>query len=127
MYLNSSKIRRVFEESKYSKREVVTKCGFTRPTLDGLLQGADVKVSTLVAFAKFFDVPISFFFDEENVTEIRKAGRDFHEYHDKVEEVKVIDGYSQSESREMQNLRDQIEQLKSQLADKEKIIQLLEG
>lgn len=66
MELNFNKINKLFEESKYSKRELAKKCGFTRPTLDGLLQGADVKISTLIALANFFGKPISYFFDEEN-------------------------------------------------------------
>ena len=102
MQLNYNKIKSVFEKSKYSKREVAGKCGLSRPTLDGLLDGADVKVSTLVAFASVFELPMSFLFDEE--TQSTNQG---------------------GESSEAQ-LREQIAQLKSQLADKERIIQLLE-
>lgn len=65
MQLNYSKINQLVNTSKYSKREIVNRCGFSRPTLDGLLKGGDVKISTLISFAQFFNMPISYFFDEE--------------------------------------------------------------
>lgn len=78
MKLNIRKINDLVEGSKYSKRELTKRCGFTRPTLDGLLNGADVKISTLTAFATFFEKPISFFFDEP-IIELKKIGRDYVE------------------------------------------------
>lgn len=63
--LNINRINEVFVQSKLTKVDVAKGCGFTRPTLDGLLNCSDVKVSTIEAFAKFFDKPLSYFFDEE--------------------------------------------------------------
>lgn len=94
-------------------------CGFTRPTLDGLLQGADVKISTLVAAARFFHRPVSYFFDEEPIA-IREAGRDY------VETGKIEHNAPDGQCTIEADLRDQIAQLKSQLKDKERIITLYE-
>lgn len=62
--LNIKNIRSVYNESKYSKSEVSAGTGLSRPTINGLLDGADVKISTLVAWANFFSKPISFFLEE---------------------------------------------------------------
>lgn len=118
---NYTKLNDLFESSKYSKREIAKQCGFTRPTLDGLLQGADVKISTLVAAARFFRRPVSYFFDEEPI-EIREAGRDYVEKGKIEHNGPEYAGQSSIES----DLRDQIAQLKSQLKDKERIITLYE-
>jgi transcriptional regulator with XRE-family HTH domain len=64
--MNTSKLEKLIHESKLSKTEICSKCGFTRPTLDNVLSGSDIKISTIVSLAEFFKVSIGYFFDEEN-------------------------------------------------------------
>jgi transcriptional regulator with XRE-family HTH domain len=63
--MNINKLDNLIKESKLSKSEICSKCGFTRPTLDNALSGADVKISTIISLSKFFKVSIGYFFDEE--------------------------------------------------------------
>ena len=73
--LNIQRINEVFVQSKYTKTEVAKSCGLTRPTLDGLLRGADVKISTLAAWAKFFNKPIAYFLNDSALgNEITTSG-----------------------------------------------------
>ena len=63
--MNVSKLEKLILESKLSKTDICGKCGFTRPTLDNVLAGADVKMSTIVSLSNFFNIPIGYLFDEE--------------------------------------------------------------
>lgn len=121
MQLNIKKLNECFEKSKYSKREVAKRCGFTRPTLDGLLQGSDVKVSTLVAWATFFNKPISYFFDEDIEVQIRQAGRDYVE-EGKIEHHGTENNTSESSStskleKENAELKDQLIKAQATIID----------
>lgn len=130
--LNYEKINEIFEQSRYSKRDIAKGCGFTRPTLDGLLQGADVKVSTLVAWAKFFKKPVSYFFDESdkmlgNQTDHSGASVYGNVRINHTEQGCALGGGSHQESVSNEKerlLEEQIAILKSQLADKDEIISL---
>lgn len=123
--LNYNKINKILEESKHSKRYIAERCHISRPCLDGLLRGGDTKVTTLVSIANFFNLPISYFFDEETPTNhieahdrSNAAGRDINigsadtvQYQEKIAllEQRIAD-------------KDEI------LADKERLIKiLLEG
>jgi len=63
--MNTSKLEKLLDDSKLTKTDICNECGFTRPTLDNVLAGADVKISTIVSLANFFKVSIGYFFDEE--------------------------------------------------------------
>ncbi|MDR2057557.1 MAG: helix-turn-helix domain-containing protein [Dysgonamonadaceae bacterium] len=62
--MNIRNLEELVEKSKLTKQEISDKCGFSRPTLDSALRGADVKISTILSLAKFFKVPISYFFED---------------------------------------------------------------
>jgi transcriptional regulator with XRE-family HTH domain len=68
--MNTSKLEKLINESKLSKTDICAKCGFTRPTLDNALAGADVKVSTVSSLAAFFRVPVGYFFDESDTADL---------------------------------------------------------
>ncbi len=61
--MNVNKLRRLFEVStdKYGDAK---KMGTTYQTITNILGGADFKVSTLERIAKFYNVPVGYFFDE---------------------------------------------------------------
>lgn len=63
---------------KISKSKLCSMTGIARTTLDAILNGSDAKISTIEAIATAIGVKISFLFDEE-ITEIREAGRDYVE------------------------------------------------
>lgn len=62
--MNINRLESLIKKSGYSKLAICKQCGFTSPTLDSALKGADIKISTLIALAKFFKVPVGYFFDE---------------------------------------------------------------
>lgn len=116
--LNFKKIENAMIEHKVSKAKLCSSTGIARTTLDAILNGSDTKVSTIESIASALNLRIGYLFDED--TEIRSAGRDY------VERGKIE--HSGPEYHGVSNeadLRDQIAQLKSQLSDKERLIQIL--
>lgn len=120
--LNVKKIEIAMTECRINKVKLCAATGIARTTLDAILNGADAKISTIEAIASELHVHIGYLFDEE--VEVRAAGRDF------VERGKIEHNgteYNGTTNSLETDLRDQIAQLKSQIADKERIIKLLEG
>lgn len=117
--LNVRKIEEAMSDGKITKTKLCAYTGIARTTLDAILSGSDAKISTIEAISKALNVKIGFLFDEE--IEIRTAGRDYVEK-GKIEHkgTEYVGTASEAE------LREQITQLKSQLADKDKIIALYE-
>ena len=70
--MNISKLQQMVLDSKLSKVQIAEKCGFTRVTLDNVLQGADVKVSTIENLAKVLGVSPACFFDDADVYSINE-------------------------------------------------------
>lgn len=99
-----------FAEKMNIKRQNVAKTIFEKSSLDSdILRNASIVLGTNL-FALFF----------EEKKEIRTAGRDY------VEKGKIEHKGTEYTGSSETDLRDQIAQLKSQLADKERIIKLLE-
>lgn len=122
MKLNLNKLSSEIERSKFTKAELASRCSIDRKTIENVLAGRDPKVSTVISLATILGLRISYLFDEE-VTEIRQAGRDY------VEDGKIEHrGTEYNGVGDGADLRDQmIATLKSQLEDKERIIKLLES
>lgn len=122
--LNIRKIEKAMEEGKITKAKLCSATGIARTTLDSILNGSDAKISTIEAISKTLNVRIGFLFDEE-VTEIREAGRDY------VEKGKIEHkGTEYNGPVTMQNSELEIEnaELKRKLIEaQDKIIKLMEG
>lgn len=78
-------LQRLVAESNLTKVQIAEKCGFTRVTLDNVLQGADVKISTLEALAKVLSVTPSVFFEGEDNTIVS-----IEEYKKEIERLKSL-------------------------------------
>ena len=122
--LDYSKLNKAFEESKYTKRDFCKKCGFTRPTLDGLLDGADVKVSTVEAFAKLLGIPVTDFFITDdaaasstaviNSDHSNAAGRDVSIIHQaSSEEAALLRRLCDEKDERIKELKEMIDILKN--------------
>lgn len=122
--VNLSKLSSLIDGKKFTKAQICRCTGLSRTALDAILAGSDFKVSNLEKLANALNVKIAYFFDEEEVTEIRASGRDYVEK-GKIEHKGTEYNTPVSSSSEA-DLRGQIAQLKSQLADKERIIKLME-
>ena len=120
MELNLRKLNKEIEGSKFSKTELALKCGIDRKTIENVLAGRDPKLSTVISLASMLGVKISYLFDEEG--DVRTAARDY------VEKGKIEHHGTEYNGNSIEaDLRDQIAILKSQLADKERIIHLMEN
>ena len=106
--LVTSRIEDLRNKSGLNQVDFCEKIGLTKNGYKGALDRNDFKVSTLTAIADFFKVPIVYFFDEENETNIGQENI--------VNEPSVNYGLR----RENDILRDRIKDL-------EKIIELLEN
>lgn len=121
--MNINKLYYLLNE-KGKKADLLRKTGITRPTLESILNGGDFKVSNLEKIAEALNVNVGYFFDEDIEVELRSAGRDYVEKGNIEHKGPEYVG-NNSNSIES-DLREQIAQLRSQLADKDKIIALYE-
>lgn len=120
--MNVRKLNSLIDGKQTTKASIIKKTGISRPALDSILDGNDFKVSNLEKIAKALNVSVGYFFDEEDI-QIREAGRDYVE-NGNIEHKGTE--YNGSVTSSEADLRDQIATLKSQLADKERIIKLME-
>lgn len=117
-------IKQLVEKKNMTIAELASRVGVSEQQIHLMCRKNSTKIETLEKVCRVLKVNISYFFDEDlsEVHEVRQAGRDY------VEEGNIEHHgteYAGGVSIEA-DLREQIAQLKSQLADKERIIKLLE-
>lgn len=120
--MNINKLRDLIDGKKTTKADLIQCTGISRPTIDAILDGKDFKVSNLEKIASALHVNVGYFFAEK--LQNKAAGRDFVE-RGNIEHKGTEYNGNGSGSVEA-DLRDQIAQLKSQLANKKRIIKLME-
>ena len=64
--MNVQRIVDIIVSNKLSKVDIASKMKVSRTTLDNLLNGADVKVSTIESLAEVLGVNVAEFFDSDN-------------------------------------------------------------
>lgn len=127
-------IKRLNDEIKrlhLTKKEVCVNSGLSRVTLDKILNGGEVTVSTLEALAHGIGVKVGYFFDDEVQETVQEqtingiqqnAGRDVNyginmEEHDELirlrEEVKYIKQSLKDKDERISELKERIEELKA--------------
>jgi transcriptional regulator with XRE-family HTH domain len=106
--MNINNIDKAIRKSKKTKVSIATECGFTRGTLDAILRGAEVGISKIEKLASILDVPVSYFFQEEDAPV-----------------PKNIEGANAQVTERIKYLTEKNELLQSQLEDKERLIQIL--
>lgn len=90
--MNTDKLRKLFEAST-DKYGDARKMGTTYQNVMNILNGGDLKVSTLEKIARFYHVPVGYFFDEASAD-----GRQSHEL--EIESLKgQIKGYQDALDR----------------------------
>jgi len=62
LYIN--RIRKLIDDKKLTIREFAEKIGVSEPGIHNMFRTHDMKVSTLQKIADYFDVPITYFFDD---------------------------------------------------------------
>lgn len=71
--MNRERLKKLFESSK-DKRSDAKKMGLTAEGIRNIIDGADARISSIEAIAKFYNVPVGYFFDEAEAD-----GRSSHE------------------------------------------------
>lgn len=69
--LNINKIKIAIENSRMTQDEIAKKGGFSRTTLNNLLNGADVKISTVVNLSEVLGIPAAEFFTDDESSVFR--------------------------------------------------------
>jgi len=59
-----NKIEILRKQKKVTQQELAEGCGFTRNGFSKMIEIADPKVSTIQAIADYFNVPITYFFED---------------------------------------------------------------
>lgn len=72
--MNINRIKEAIGASKLGKSELSKLAKVSRTTIDNLLLGADVKVSTIENLAHVLKVPVGFFFDDSNFVHVSASG-----------------------------------------------------
>ena len=118
MYLRA--IKTYCEKAGKTVKELAESIGMSEQNLHRCVRENKIQAQDLESIAKELHVSILEFFDEEVGVQLRQAGRDY------VERGKIEHKGTNGSGTVEADLRDQIAQLKSQLADKERIIKLME-
>ena len=71
--LNIKTIEKLMADKKMTKAAICAETGIARTTLDALLKGSDVKVSTIENIARVLGVPVGTFFDNEGGVRISQT------------------------------------------------------
>lgn len=115
-------IKTRFDRSGLTQREFGARIGMHQQNVCRVFNNDSIDTKRLALISRALKFNFFSLYCDEEVTEVRQAGRDY------VERGKITHSgteYAASSATES-DLREQIAQLKSQLADKERIIQLLE-
>ena len=62
--MNINAIKILCNENKTSLKDLAIEIGISEQGLHGIIRNGDMKVSTLQAIADYFQVPITFFFED---------------------------------------------------------------
>lgn len=115
--VNIKKIQDKIDELKISKAQLIKVSGLTRVTIDKILKGGEVNVSTLEALANGLGVSVGFFFDDcfGDNGQVLSGGS-----HNRLASHNI--GMNMEEHDELIRLREENRYLKQMLADKEREI-----
>ena len=99
--MNINKLEALISNSKLNKVQIAKESGISRTTLQKVLEGADVKISTLEALARVLNVPLAEFFGDVTT----KVNTDSHVFvDDKRLEHSVVPLYDIDVSAGLQKL-----------------------
>lgn len=99
--MNIKKLEALINNSKLNKVQIAKESGISRTTLQKVLEGADVKISTLEALARVLNVPLAEFFSDVTT----KVNTDSHVFvDDKRLEHSIVPLYDIDVSAGLQKL-----------------------
>lgn len=117
--MNISILQRFLEDNKLAKVDIILKSGISKGTLDNLLQGKDVKVSTVESVCKVLGVNPAILFDDTANSVVNSphgiaAGRDAQLIHNEasVQEVELLKKLCDEKDERIKELKEIIQILK---------------
>lgn len=121
--VNIAKIQSKMKELEMSKAQLITNSGLTRVTIDKILKGGEVNVSTLEALAKGLGVKVGFFFDD--IEEIKESATSGNGGASATGHAHASVGQNQAEHDELIRLRTEVRFLNELLSDRNERIKEL--
>lgn len=85
--MNTDKITKLFEASK-DKYGDARKMGITYQTMLNIMNGSDVKASTLEKIARFYNVPVGYFFDEAEADDLSMHQKEIERLRGQIDGLK---------------------------------------
>lgn len=124
--MNISILQKFLEDNKLAKVDIILKSGISKGTLDNLLQGKDVKISTVESVCRVLGIsPAVLFTDDDaaasstaviNSANSNAAGRDVSIIHQaSSEEAALLRRLCDEKDERIKELKERIEELKQML------------
>ena len=118
--MNISILEELITRSELTKARIAGLCGMSRVTLDGVLQGKDVKISTIENICKVLRVNPAILFDDDTANSVVNsphgiaAGRDAQLIHNEasVQEVELLKKLCDEKDERIKELKEIIQILK---------------
>lgn len=118
----ASRIEELLNNQKgLSKKAFCAKVGISVQGLDNILKGTEPGVSKIERIADFFHLPIDYFFDRNNPGNITSIGHQITGDGNRVTGDISLSEYQ----KEIEHLRQLLEEKEKAIADKERTIQIL--
>lgn len=114
--INIKKVNSLIKSNRFTKVELSKQSGLSKMTIDKILKGGEVNVSSLESLANALGVKVGYFFDDEVKETVQEqtinggqqnAGRD------------VNYGMNMEEHDELIRLREEVKYIKQSLKDKD--------
>lgn len=118
--MNTSILDELINRSELTKARIAGLCGMSRVTLDGVLQGKDVKISTIESICKVLGVNPSILFDDNAANSVVNsphaiaAGHDAQLIHNEasIHEAELLQKLCDEKDERIKELKEIIQILK---------------
>ena len=118
---NGQKINKLIEERHITKKSLFEYMGTSASGLDSIIKNCNPTAEKIEQIADFFQLPIDYFFDRNNPGNITSIG---HQITGDGNRVTGDIGLSECQ-KEIEHLRQLLEEKEKAIADKERTIQIL--
>lgn len=122
--LNTNILEAAMKAAKMSKTQLCEETRIARTTLNAILAGSDARVSTIEAIAKALKIPVGVLFEPDDKDGVKTSG-DFSPA-SYSGNVSVFAGGDALLAEKVSSLQAQVNALRDSLADKDRIIRLLD-
>ena len=122
--MNINRLKNLIENGMFTKVQIADKCGFSRPTLDNILSGADAKVSSIESIAKVFNIPVGYLFGEDSMSQ-SDIVKELEEAKEEIVRLKQIISSTSNKSTKVMVELDVTEDEFIKLGLKDKVLQIL--